>query len=111
MKLILAVAILLATISTAEAEPELGDDSNNPNATTHLMSLYACEEAVIRANFFLQNDEKSIWPLITNGCAKQIHVAKEACRRVSDDDCGTNIDNSLSSHYTDVVIDIMKENR
>ena len=33
MKLILAVAILLATINTADAQPELGEARNNPIST------------------------------------------------------------------------------
>lgn len=110
MKPILAVAILLGSINAAEAQAEPGKAADQPIATGHLMALYACEETVIKANFSPQNDEKSIWPLIKKGCAKQIQAAKDTCRHESNsDDCGTDIDNLLSSHYTDAVITIMRE--
>jgi hypothetical protein len=114
MKLILAAAILLATISTAEAELDLGGYVNNPMLTRILTAMFACEEAVIRNNFFMPKDEKRILPLISNGCARQIERAEDACGLVTDyddDDCETIIGDLLNRDYEDVARDIMRENR
>ena len=110
MKLILAVAILLATINTADAQPELGDARNNPIIVGTLVPLFGCQEAVIRDDFFLQSDEKKIMPQVLDVCSTQIDKAQDACGVVTgydDNDCETIISNLLRHNSSHIVKDIM----
>ncbi|MGZ4970356.1 MAG: hypothetical protein ACXV8O_19280 [Methylobacter sp.] len=112
--LILAAAILLAAIGSAEAQPTLGEAVNNPIVIRSIMPMVSCEEIIIRGNLFLPKYDKRIWPLITDGCATEIREFQEVCVLVTsyeDDDCQVITDNLLRHHYIDIVNDVIKEDR
>jgi hypothetical protein len=110
MKLILAVAILLATLNTADAQPELGEARNNPLIVETLVPLFGCQEAVIRDDFFLARDEKKISSVVLDICSTQIDKAQDACGVVTgydEDECETIIINLLRHNSSHIVKDIM----
>lgn len=113
-KLILATSIFLTTISTANAQPTLGEATNNPIVIRAITPLVSCEEFVIRENLFLPRYDKRIWSLISDDCESQIRDFLEACELVTDygaDDCGTITDNLLRRRYTVIVNDMLREEK
>jgi hypothetical protein len=114
-KLILAITIILITISSAKAQYELGDAANNPILIQAIVPLFSCEDAVIRENLFLPRyDEKRIRRLITDGCASQIEAVLEACEWATDyedDECETIVGNMISHQSKTIVKNIMKEEK
>jgi hypothetical protein len=87
---------------------------HNPMVIRSIMPMVSCEEIIIRGNLFLPKYDKRIWPLITDGCATEIREFQEVCVLVTnyeDDDCQVITDNLLSHHYTDIVNDVIKEDR
>jgi len=112
MKVLMLAALLLATINTVEAQPELGTAVNNPTFMRAMRPLLACAEAVTRDNYFYPKDEKRIFSLVRDSCSHQIDRAEDACGLVtdySDDDCETIIDNLLTREYKEIVRDILKD--